>query len=369
MNNYKVLVICEAIFNKIEKERHKEEDSFRCNDETINYRQIGNWFFIGRENYDSYPEMPSCHLKFAKTKEIKVILIHRWTKDKSLKKLREADEGKQFKIYGFHTTQEKIVDKIKKCDYRVIDELKKNELNKFLTLLIHLIAHLWLPLDIDLMGILECWNDEKKKDIAKDYLKEVLESKSANYYRQKLANLWYMVVKGKMDDGRWKIGNKEKKKEDRRLTMECGGKGKIECVPVPPKDPNLLANGNDAIIDLIDDEKKKIEDVKKYWEILLNICGLDYENDAPFNKEKIYPQSLIFKSQDSPILQFMCLMDCKIQKLNNGKTIESADVEEIFGFDWNKLNSELEVTDFHSWFCTLDECLNRLRGKLFSSDE
>ena len=171
MNNYKVLVICETIFGEVEEEKR---NCFKCNGEGIVYKQIKNWFFTGKENYEAYPEMPSCHLKFAEKQQIRVILIHRWTEDKSLNRLREEDEKKKFEILGFHTIETEKVNRIEKCDYSVIEELKKNELKKQLILLLHRIGHLFLPLDIDLQGISEVLkrNDETQ---GKKYYKKLLE--------------------------------------------------------------------------------------------------------------------------------------------------------------------------------------------------
>jgi len=70
---------------------------------------------------------------------------------------------------------------------------------------------------------------------------------------------------------------------------------------------------------------------------------------------------------DSFIFQFMCFLDCKIQKLNDRGKIDLNDVEEILNFNWWSLNSkcntgksELKISGFYSWFCVMDNCLDEL---------
>ncbi|MGQ9691634.1 MAG: hypothetical protein ACUVQY_10350, partial [Thermoproteota archaeon] len=190
---------------------------------------------------------------------------------------------------------------------------------KLLSVLKHRIVHLFLPLDIDLQGIAEVKKKDKVK--ANEYLNEVLEEVSkevlkekepaSNYYRQKLADLWYMVA-------RKENGKSEKK---------------------------LLANGQ-AIIDLISEQLKKSEvkdqqqDVVTYWTKLLGNCGLTFNEDAPLDPSKIQPD------ENSEIFKFMFKLDECVtnQKCDN--------IDEILKFD---KTSEIF---FHKWFCALDECLD-----------
>lgn len=260
--------------------------------------------------------------------------------------------------------------------YYVTRAESKEEKVSALSLLKHRIAHLWLPLDIDIQGIMECWNNGRKED-ARIYLKQALESKGGDiqHYRRKLADLWFMVAKGKMEDGRWKIDGFEKQE---------GISKKQEFVPGAPrkKSEELLAH-NQAIIDLINDEKRKNEKVKKYWKTLLKLCGLNFKENEPFKKgnkteAEIYPQSSNFDIQDSSILKFMCYLDCLIQ---NQENITPNTVNELFQKEAELFKtlseelktltpepqiaqSELQMTDLHSWFCALDECVNNLRMEL-----
>jgi len=223
-----------------------------------------------------------------------------------------------------------------------IDELSKNIIQS-LPLLKHRIAHLFLALDIDLQGISEV--EDKKIE----YLKEVLDEKKNEpkdnqdnpcYYRQKLADLWYMVVK--KDFSSQKIN---------------------ECEIVRPTQNENSLPERKAIIDLIEDEKKKNEEVKKYWKLLLKICGLKFDNNNPFDSSKINPD------ENLPIIKFMCLMDSKIKK----NKIEQQDVNKILNYfselnnnkGWEVKGAKPEVIkSFHDWFCALIDCLDKIREKL-----
>lgn len=124
------------------------------------------------------------------------------------------------------------------------------------------------------------------------------------------------------------------------------------------------------------EEKQKMPQVQDLWESPLVLCGLNFNDGIPFSKKEIYPVSSFFKSQDSPVFQFMCLLDCKIQKLKNEGKLGSKDAEEILGFNWQTLssklkilNSEQKIFDFHEWFCALDDCLFKLNSKSFEKNE
>jgi hypothetical protein len=230
-------------------------------------------------------------------------------------------------------TQEKNSEKLVEELWEYFSKEKKNkEYIKKFSLLKHRIAHLFLPLDIDLQGIGEVEGEKKI-----EYLKEVLNEKKNNqyYYRQKLADLWYSVT-GKDFDGK---------------VNDCE-------IPKAQDDGKKLVNGNKAIIDLIKESGKQ-DKVKDLWEILLNLCGIKYDSDS-FDNTK-------YSVINSPIFGFMCLMDKKIGK----NTIEKGDVEEILNY-FSKLNGNKgwgikganPIKSFHDWFCALDNCLDKIREKL-----
>ena len=247
-------------------------------------------------------------------------------------------------------------------------KIKQEEAERHLTLLLHRIAHLFLPMDIDLQGILECWND-RGKDIAKKYLQEVLNEKSNGsndnsgnsiYYRQKLANLWYMVIKGRIENGVWSADDKEKEIENGSSMVKCSSERKVKCVFVPPCDDveELLASKKFAIIDLIIDRKED-EEIKEHWKTLLEICGLHFDKDDPFKKEEIYPLP------DSPILQFMCYMDCLIK---NREQLNDIIIEKIYDsssplFQYSII-PQPSSNPFHQWFCKVMKMLEEIRNNL-----
>ena len=256
----------------------------------------------------------------------------------------DADPDKSFcdSLLNFLQNVEKDeIRKAKRTCQRMIELIRRLSLRlvERFSILKHRIAHLFLPLDIDLMGIKEVLSSklgssEENKSRAVDYLKDVLESKNGDtrYYRQKLAKLQY-VVAGEYVDFPQANGNIKE--------------GKIkECDPVKPKDAaNLLAD-NKSIYELILDSDKIIGSTD--WQTLTRLSGLKLKDGVneknPDTNCKVYEPD-----KNSRILQFMCLMDCKIQKLQS-----------IGENDVNELTSKLE--SFHSWFCALHETLDKIGG-------
>ena len=187
MNDVKVLVICEMIYNNIEEECKKSDSTFG------NYKQVGKWFFIGGETDHSKFQT---YLTFAKKNNIGVIIIHKGVEDKNYEELcNVAKKEAQIEILGFHTTEIEITEKIKTGDYSVIEELKKNKIKRDIALLSHYIVHLFLPLDIDLMGICEVLKEDfkppegkNKEEWAKEYYDEAFKDASPKYKFEELCN-------------------------------------------------------------------------------------------------------------------------------------------------------------------------------------
>jgi len=238
--------------------------------------------------------------------------------------------------------------------------LKKN-LIKLFTLLKHRIAHLWLPLDIDIQGIVECWNDGRK-DAACKYLEDVLEDKKDKkkdqnnnptyaYYRQKLADLQYIVT------------GLEFGIQDSDLNDPCSKDAKpVDC----SEEVKEFMNGKESVLELIEKVKKEKNEneIEELKQTLLALAGLKTNNEPQGTKHE--------PNLNSPILKFMCLMDCKIKekRYNN--------VEEILNFfqhhkfldeKGNEMqfcmgNIEIPIESFHDWFYVLDNCLENFRMKL-----
>lgn len=212
--------------------------------------------------------------------------------------------------------------------------------------LVHRIAHIFLPLDIDLMGIVEVRNQESRDNKAIGYLEEVLKEKAnldtnlpkdnegkPAYYRRKLAHLWYMIVHKKFN-----------------------GQKAVS----PGNNPEELLPDGKAIIDLIDDGKRKKPEVQKCWKKFLKICGLKLNND----KNDPFDNNNIILDNNSPILQFMRLLDSKIE--NN--SIVKNDVEGILDYFKNWEIEGEKINSFHDWFCALMKCLDELKKILEEKD-
>jgi hypothetical protein len=231
---------------------------------------------------------------------------------------------------------------IKKCEEikKLIEKFSKQTIKNF-SLLKHRIAHLFLPLDIDLQGIYEV--SKQSKDEAVKYLKEVLENKNKNptFYRQKLADLQFMVAKVK----------------------GVGGTSLTE---------NDLPD-NKSILDLLPDllpEDKTI--VKEEWEMLLKLSGLGLKE----NKNNLFNKEDLEVKVDSGIFVFMKLLDDKIGKYcKDEKSININDVNEIL--DAEPLKKLLEEIGFHSfslnpfshWYNFLNSYLDKLREKIVKEEE
>jgi hypothetical protein len=225
------------------------------------------------------------------------------------------------------------------------------------SLLKHRIAHLFLPLDIDLQGIEEVKNQEVRNQerdrISVKYLTEVLEEKrdgpevngSACYYRQKLADLWWMV-------GKFKVQSSEFKNDNPCI--------KERQYSVPPSS-ELETQITESILELVGkdaDERapEKWDEIEKLKALLLELSGLERNTS-----------SLLKPQLSSPIFQFMCLLDCGIkeQRYDNVDQILRyfSAGQDISGASPNPLKS------FHDWFCAVHDCLDKLRNRVYHNRE
>ena len=230
-------------------------------------------------------------------------------------------------------------------------EYDRSTLPKRFSTLEHRIAHLWLPLDIDLQGIQEVRSGKSEvrgqspEEIAVEYLKEVLEDKNGDtpqYYRQKLAKLQYSIA-GEYVDFSQADGS-----------IECENSKIKECSPVKPQDKANLLIDNKSIYDLILESEKKTDILRSQeWTNLLTLCGLEKDGTGKDLKP--------IEFHHSPILYFMCLMDCMISNPGSRdvtKVLDPFDNREV-----KDVNPE-RIKSFHDWFCALDDCLDKLRGNL-----
>ncbi len=294
------------------------------------------------------------------TKEaLKVILHHIYEKvpqnmleelDKKFEYFTSNNENIKLIISKLNPSQSEVEKGIVE---KLAEVLEKETIIPSFSLLKHRIAHLWLPLDIDLQGIMECRKDgrrgKRSHDDALNYLKEVLGSKNGDtqYYRQKLADLQYIIAGSKFI-----VPSSKSKERDNPCK---------DAKPVEHSDKiKKFMNGKEPILELVEDGKneKNKDEIEKLKDTLLILAGLKTNNYEP--------------DTDSPIFKFMCLLDCGI------KDEKHRDIEEILGFfgfhkfidekgSEKKLSIggvEKPIISFHDWFCALDECLYRLREKI-----
>ena len=228
------------------------------------------------------------------------------------------------------------------------ESIEYSRSSEFFSILKHRIAHLFLSMDVDLQGI-----GVLRKQVAegviqnavntpKAYLRDVLNNKEKTCYRQKLADLHFLVAK--VSEG----------KEEPFL--ECDGEPSGE-----PVRSTLSASkvSEDKAIDIIPEKKRNNDRVRLLWRALLNLSGLK-ANDAKLF-ENINPDT------NSSIFEFMCLMDCKVDKKN---TIRKDDVNNIMGYfekieggnGWTVDGADPSpIKCFNDWFCALVDCLEKLR--------
>lgn len=229
----------------------------------------------------------------------------------------------------------------------------KSSITEAFSSLKHRIAHLFLSIDVDLQGIAVLRKQvaggevQNAANTPEAYLKDVLEKKEKTYYRQKLADLQFLVVKVS--------GGKKKP------FLECDGEPSGDWVRPTLSESNLP--DDKAIVDLISEEKRNDDSVILLWSALINLSGLKAEDpNKPF--ENINPDT------NSRIFKFMCLMDCKIDKMNN---ITENDVDDLTHFfakieDDNGWTVEganpSPIKCFNDWFCALDDCIEKLRNMI-----
>ena len=173
------------------------------------------------------------------------------------------------------------------------------------SLIKHRIMNSFLDLEIDWQGISEVYKKDKNK--AKEYLNDVLNNKSENYYQQKLVNLWFYLT-----------GNQDLKIIDEQNQTITSITSLLKKDNLPDKK---------SIYDLVNnlDESKK----KKYFEPLLKHVGLSTNNSI--DDKAIIVNYL--KSIDNNMV--------KDEKIRN--------VKEFIKFD------------FHKWYLKLGDLLETLK--------
>lgn len=213
----------------------------------------------------------------------------------------------------------------------------------------HCIAHLFLSMDVDLQGIgvLRKQGAEDKIQNAVNtpeaYLRDVLNNKEKTFYRQKIAELQFLVANVS--------GGKKKP------FLQCDGESSGDRVRHTLSESNLPDDSDyKAIVDLIPEKKRNNDSVVRLWTTLVDLSGLKLKDaNKPF--ENINPDT------NSSIFKFMCLMDCKVDKKND---INEQDVNDVMKIEGGKVwtvkgANPSPIKCFNDWFCALDDCLEKLR--------
>jgi len=192
-----------------------------------------------------------------------------------------------------------------------------SEAIRWLSALKHRIARLFLSIDIDLQGIQE-------DDVN---LKQLLENKDHVYYRQKLADLHYLLV-----------GDRVKEPACGTEVAPCGYVKKTE---------GLQPENSKALYDVIEEKLESESNTTERWNRVIQLAGLT-KCDDNFTPDL-----------NSPIFRFMCLLDCKI-----GKQIKCQDVKDLLNFSWHDRDQKGiwgKINSFHDWFEELDRSIDELR--------
>lgn len=225
----------------------------------------------------------------------------------------------------------------------LLEQIKKNIIKPF-SLLKHHIAHLFLPVDIDLQGIAEVKGQKTPdgRDAQENYLENVLKD-DEQWYRRKLADLQFIV--GKIDAGKDKPG------------LRCD-KSPPEGDFVKPTVKETDLSDGKPLLQLIKDKKTEIEEE---WNTLLELSGLELKE----GETDLFGLKCLEPKLNSPIFQFMCILDCRIHKK---KYDEVSEISNFFNDKRRKIKvknkGEVAINDFHTWFCLLDETLDNLRNTL-----
>ena len=218
----------------------------------------------------------------------------------------------------------------------------------------HRVAHLFLSMDVDLQGVAVLRNQMAKGEIQnaantpEAYLRDVLNNKEKTYYRQKIAELQYMVLKEKLVTERAK-DNDPCKESPEGIQPSANVKRQMENI--------------ESVIELVDSgaDKRSLRQndvVEGLKERLYGLSGLGFY------------QACMKCHSSSPIFKFMCMMDCTIHKKNYDNVGHILDYFAKIEGDkgWTVDGSNVSpISSFHDWFCALVDCLEKLR-KVIKSD-
>jgi len=249
--------------------------------------------------------------------------LSEWLRSHNITLIFYTEGGPTDRILSFEKLKEFLQNWGKIYDVeKAINEFKTRQEEQFKScekeyekkIVIHRLMHLFLPLDIDLMGIEEVGESEKV-----EYLKEVLDDKPENYYKRKLLDLTTFVAK--IDEVNSITANVDKKSIGK------------------------------SIKEIIEESNIEVQDKQDMEKNLFALCAINESGNAIDRK--------------SPIYEFMNLLDAKIGKKNSGNGLNTTDVSEILEFFKNSKEEKFaEINSFHDWYCEVFRCLDSLKEKV-----
>jgi len=269
-------------------------------------------------------------------KNVIKILYENKEKFENKEKLKDSKTIQQFQqlcnVLGSQRAREEVKKKYKR------EQIKKQP-----TLLSHRIVHLFLPLDIDLMGLREVCSSSSEES-GNEYLMEILGGKSkkdkdtkADFYRRKYLQALYLLF-GLDEFPEFQLYDEVICKKVELTNEEKTG---------------LLENKNQNLAEIVKDTAAtNILQEIEYW--------MGVKNGG--QGKKVDP--------DHPIPKFFCYLDSLIANSSN-PSVENLLNNEKKTFDQlKKLLSKHEelkkenVETFHDWFCELMKRLEELQEKI-----
>ncbi len=225
-----------------------------------------------------------------------------------------------------------------------------------LSVLKHDIAHFFAPLDLDLQHAATLPAAQQPAYIA-DALK------GGDYYRRRLADLWWVVVRGRVDGKTWLV---ESEPCARPESSELPGR-LLE--PSRGRDALLRGAEDRSVVELIDDDARQDSVVRSVWPSLLAFCGLTSSDSGPFDTRAIRPSCREFGDKaDAPIFEFVCLLD-GLFGTSKGTGVTKTSVTRLLshfanlesGDGWRVTRHDTPIRSLHDWALAVDDCLGTIR--------
>ncbi len=241
---------------------------------------------------------------------------------------------------------------IKELFYKLKESLviEKDEIRlrkRLIYLLLHRIAHLFLPLDIDLMGLKEVCNPSSdirrhsSEDSCNEYFKEILKDKGKDYYRKKYLQALYLI---------FGIDKFPKIQEDDKVKCE-----------------NEVKLTDEEKADLLKSANQNLAEIAKYNSETMQILQkIEYLMGVNTNEGQKTVDPL------HPIPKFFCYLDSLIDNSSNPS------VENLLNYEKKTFNqptvflpTHVEVKEeksFNDWLCELIKALEELKESIIGKE-